>query len=471
MPPSPTPTPLSKKHLARLEKENLQKRLVIIATIAVVVIVLGLIGYGILDQNVLKYQKPVAKVYGTNITVHDFTAYAQITRIQEVQSYNYYNYYLQYAEMIGDYSTAYQVYSSMQSLQSDLEDPNTFGSTVLDDMIQNVVLEQQAAKMSPPITVSDKEIDDTLQTMFNYFPNGTPTSTITPTDVIYSTPTYDATQLAILNPTAGPTNTPTAGPSPTATSTLAPTFTATAGPSETPTVTDTLTPADTFTPEFTFTPTAGPSPTNTPIPSITPTPTVYTTELFQQNFSSYLQQMGTYNLTETDVRNYIKDYLLRQKMEKAIGGAAPTSGEQIWARHILVSSQADAQKVEDELKAGQPWDDVAASMSTDTSTAQSGGDLGWFPRGYMVKEFEDAAFSLKVGQISDPVQSQYGWHIIQVLGHVDNMPISADMQTTIEQNKFSDWLTNLTSSSQVTKTNDWVNYVPVSPTLPASSAE
>ncbi|HTX79628.1 MAG TPA: peptidylprolyl isomerase [Longilinea sp.] len=458
----PSPTPLSKKHLARLEKENLQKKIIIIATIAVVVIVLGIIGYGILDQNVLKYQKPVAKAYGTNISVHDFTAYAQISRLMQIQSYNYYNYYLQYAEMVGDYMTAYQAYSAMQTVQSNLADANTFGSSVLNEMIENVVLEQQAAKMSPPVTVSDQEVNETMMSWFGYYPNGTPTSTITPTEYVYSTPTYDATQLALLNPTAGPTNTPTEGPSPTTTPTEAPTFTETAAPTDTPT------PENTPTSEFT--PTVGGTPTTTLTPSITPTPTVYTTEIYQQNLSDYLTQISEYNLTETDVRNYVKAYLLRQKMLTAVAGDEPSSGEQVWARHILVASEADAQKVEDELKAGQPWNEVAASMSTDTSTAQYGGDLGWFPRGYMVKEFEDAAFSLKIGQISDPVQTKYGWHIIQLLGHVDNMPISASMQSTIQQSKFSDWLSNLTSSDQVTKTNDWINYVPVSPTLPASSA-
>ncbi|MGD0709178.1 MAG: peptidylprolyl isomerase [Anaerolineaceae bacterium] len=459
MPPSPTPTPISKKHLARLEKENLQKKIVIIATIALVVIVLGVIGYGILDQKVLKYQKPVATVYGTKITVSEFTAYAQISRLQQIQSYNYYNYYLQYAEMVGDYSTAYQAYSAMQSIQSNLADTSTFGTNILNEMVENVVLEQQAAKMSPPVTVSDKEVNDTMMAMFGYFPNGTPTSTITPTEYIYSTPTYDATQLAILNPTAGPTNTPTEGPSPTLTEipTEAPTFTATAAPTEAPTLENT--------------PTAAGTPTITLTPSITPTPTAYTTEIYQQNLTSYLQQMSSYNITETDLRNYVKAYLLRQKMLTAVTGDIASSGEQIWARHILVSSQADAQKVEDELKAGQAWDDVAAAMSIDTSTAQYGGDLGWFPKGYMIKAFEDAAFSLKVGQISDPVQSKYGWHIIQLIGHEDNMPISASMISQIKQSKFSDWLSNLTTSDQVTKTNDWVNYVPSSPALPTQAAQ
>jgi hypothetical protein len=448
-----------------LEKENLQKKLVIIGTIAIVVIVLGVLGYGILDQNVLKYQKPVAKVYGTNITVHDFTAYAQISRLEQVQSYNYYNYYLQYAEMVGDYNTAYQAYSAMQNVQTNLADTNTFGTSILNEMIDNVVLEQQAAKMSPPVTVSDKDVDAMMQSMFSYFPNGTPTATITPTSYVYSTPTLDATQLAILNPTAGPTNTPTAGPSPTLAPTEASALTETAGPSETPTA------ADTPTAEFTFTPTLSGSPTVTLTPSITPTPTVYTTEIYQQNLKDYLTQLSAYNVTESDVRGFIKAYLLRQKMMQAVAGNVSSVGEQVWARHILVSSEDDAKKVEAELKAGQPWNDVAAAMSIDTGTASSGGDLGWFPRGYMIKEFEDAAFALKVGQISDPVQSKYGWHIIQLLGHEDAMPLSASVLSTVKQNKFSDWLTTFTSSDQVTKYNNWLDYVPTSPTLPASSAE
>ena len=66
---------------------------------------------------------------------------------------------------------------------------------------------------------------------------------------------------------------------------------------------------------------------------------------------------------------------------------------------------------------GEDWNKIAAEVSTDTNTADFGGDLGWFGRGVMVKEFEDAAFSLEVGAISQPVKTDFGYAIIRVLGH------------------------------------------------------
>jgi len=88
--------------------------------------------------------------------------------------------------------------------------------------------------------------------------------------------------------------------------------------------------------------------------------------------------------------------------------------DQIRARHILVKTQAEAQDIEKQLAGGAKFEDIAKAKSIDTGSAANGGELGFFAKGQMVKPFEDAAFGLKVGQISDPIQTQYGWHIIQV---------------------------------------------------------
>jgi peptidyl-prolyl cis-trans isomerase C len=86
--------------------------------------------------------------------------------------------------------------------------------------------------------------------------------------------------------------------------------------------------------------------------------------------------------------------------------------QEIHARHILVETKEEAEKVEQRLKNGEDFATVAKEVSKDTGA--EGGDLGFFTRGQMLKPFEDAAFALDVGQISDPVQTQFGWHIIKV---------------------------------------------------------
>jgi parvulin-like peptidyl-prolyl isomerase len=100
-------------------------------------------------------------------------------------------------------------------------------------------------------------------------------------------------------------------------------------------------------------------------------------------------------------------------------------------RHILITPKGDdkeladqvalakARAVADQLKQDPGnqtlWNQLAASSSDDTSNAQSGGDLGWVSKGQFVKEFEDAAKSMPIGQVSDPIKSQFGYHVLQVM--------------------------------------------------------
>ena len=86
------------------------------------------------------------------------------------------------------------------------------------------------------------------------------------------------------------------------------------------------------------------------------------------------------------------------------------------ARHILVATQPFAEKVIQRLKAGEKFEDLAKAESMDSSKT-NGGDLGWFTLDHMVKPFADAVSGLKDGEYtSQPVQTQYGWHVIQLLG-------------------------------------------------------
>lgn len=87
--------------------------------------------------------------------------------------------------------------------------------------------------------------------------------------------------------------------------------------------------------------------------------------------------------------------------------------EELHARHILVKTKEEADKIAEGLKKGDDFAKVAAEKSIDKGSGAQGGDLGFFERGQMVKPFEDAAFALKPGEVSAPVESQFGWHIIK----------------------------------------------------------
>jgi peptidyl-prolyl cis-trans isomerase C len=96
--------------------------------------------------------------------------------------------------------------------------------------------------------------------------------------------------------------------------------------------------------------------------------------------------------------------------DEKIGQLKPE--QEVHARHILVATEDEAKEVAERLKKGEDFATIAKEKSKDTSA--EGGDLGFFGRGQMLKPFEDAAFALDAGQISAPVQTQFGWHIIKV---------------------------------------------------------
>ena len=111
----------------------------------------------------------------------------------------------------------------------------------------------------------------------------------------------------------------------------------------------------------------------------------------------------------------VNDQTIHDVYDKTIAGRP--GGEEVHARHILLASKAQADDVIKQLHGGADFAKLASSLSTDkASAAQNGGDLGWFKQGDMLPEFSNAAFSMKKGEISDkPVQTRYGWHVIQVL--------------------------------------------------------
>ncbi len=108
-------------------------------------------------------------------------------------------------------------------------------------------------------------------------------------------------------------------------------------------------------------------------------------------------------ITEDDMKNYFEENKDSFKQE-----------EQVKARHILVEDEETAKEVRKKLDDGEDFEELAKKYSTDTGTKEKGGDLGFFSKGEMVNEFEEVAFALKVGEISQPVKTNYGYHIIKV---------------------------------------------------------
>ena len=110
---------------------------------------------------------------------------------------------------------------------------------------------------------------------------------------------------------------------------------------------------------------------------------------------------------------------------------------EIKASHILVKTEEEAQKVLARLKKGEKFEAIARAVSLDTASAKNGGDVGFFKKGQMVPEFERAAASLKVGDISIPVKTQFGYHIIKVTDKKTGAPVEFEKVRDLISQKLS----------------------------------
>ncbi len=415
----------TKKHLARMEKEHRQKKALLISLIAILGAIVLVVIYGLLNDTVLKPKKAVARVNGDVITVDQFVKRVKYERFSLVQSF------LQYSLS----QWAYFFQSQLLNVQNQLDDYVKFGSDTLDTMITEKIVAQKAAELG--ITVTDAEVDTYIQENFGYYANGTPTPA--PTEKIYPTSTLSRTQMALITATPIPTAVPTEA------------FTATATLESTPSE---VAP--------TQAPTEIPSPT-----SIPPTPTQYTYEGFQGLYSTMVANVGTQTgYTDAEFRDYVKGILLQKKVFDALTADISPEQEMVWARHILVATEPEAKLILTKLSEGQDWTTLAAKFSTDTSNNTNGGDLGWFGRGQMVQEFEDAAYALKIGEISQPVKTEFGYHIIQVLGH-ENQMLNASELSTIKSAAYSKIIKAAKDSATIKKYNIWASVVPNEPSIPS----
>jgi len=419
---APKPRVQSKKHIARLERERRQVRLITFVAIGIVAAVVLILAYGYLDTTYLRARQPVVEVNSEKVTTKEFQARVVMQRNQLL---NQYMQFLQYQQSFG-----FDMNSQLEQIQASLDTPVTVGQQVLDALIDEALIRQEAAKRG--ISLSAEEVETFMREQFGFFPDGTPTPTITPTEVTVTYPTLSAKQLALVTATTVPTEGPTVTPPPTVTADPAVTATATSTPA----------------------PTAMPSPTATP----------YTLEGYQGRFDETLQAYKDMGLTEKQYRRLFENELLRTKLFDTVTADTPREDEQVWARHILVADEETAKAIFERLKNGEDFAALAIELSEDTGSGAQGGDLGWFGKGQMVPAFEAVAFSLEDGEISEPVESNFGWHIIQKLGHT-TLPLTASAYQQARQAAFDEFLTKLREEADIVIHDYWVERVPTSPNL------
>ena len=421
------------KHVARLEREKKQQRILLYGIIFVVVTVVGVLGYGLLNEFVFKYNRPVANVDGDTILPADFQTRVKFDRLQLIQQYQSTYQIYQYFQSNDQFGVQFKqnLIQIQDQLATDTVSLEAFANNSLDQMINEIVIQQEAEAMD--IQVSDQEVEEVLQAAFQFYPDGTPTTAPTPT--LASTSTLSPTQLALI--------------------------TATPIPAEI-IVEETPEPI-TATPEGESEAEEVPTEEPTPLPTATP----YTYEGYQEAFNNYIDSLAVYDIKESDLRTIFKSQLIADSVYKQVTADVAETENQVWARHILVVDKTIADVVLSELENGEDWSALAVEYSQDESNKDSGGDLGWFGRGQMVTEFEDAAYSLEIGEISEPVQTEFGWHIIQLLGKEDR-PLSAQSLEAKKSEVFNTWVSEKREAKSVEISDSWTNWVPSEPLIPSN---
>ena len=353
------PARTTPKEIRHRKRSREQQRTLFLAVGLVIAAIVIILGFGYYRENFAAARAPVAVVNGQAISTRDY---------QQMVSYQRFNLLNRFGGQV-----------DQQVLADFLQ--NQLPSTVLDNMISQVLVEQYAAEAG--ITVADSEVQQTIEQQFGF--------------------TGD---VAVPTPPASDAVTTTNSASP-------------------------MTRSD-----------------------------------FEAAFASFLDTLKTQTgLSESQYRHVLWGELLQDKVRQQIIADVPATAPQVHARHILVETEEEAQQVYQRLVDGEDFAAVAEEVSTDSASAKDGGDLGWFGRGQMVAEFEDVAFSAPIGEIHEPVKSQFGYHIIQVLERDENHALSSDQLDQARQKRYSQWLDEQKASSDIQR-----NWTPeIVPTLPGAS--
>ncbi|MCZ2126865.1 MAG: peptidylprolyl isomerase [Anaerolineales bacterium] len=435
------PPVVHKKHVARLERERRQTRLILYAFFGILAAVVLLLIYGWLDVNYFQLNRAVATVNGEKISLKDFEARTRLYRQNLINDYNQYAQYQQYFGM--------DMSAQLDGIQSQLNNAQLVGQSVLDSMVDEKIIALEAQKRG--IAVSDAEINERMESGFGFFPNGSPTPSLTPTPFVMPTEPAEILEFVTATPLVSAT----------------PEFTTTAEPQPTADSAATATPVPTNTVAPTITPTATVGPTAT----VTPTATPFTRQAYEDILGKTNDNLAKYGFDKTYIREYFRNQILREKLTDVIAADVKPTEEQVRARHILVADEQTAKDVIALLQAGANFADLAREYSKDGS-ASIGGDLGWFGKGQMVAEFEAAAFALeKPGDYTQtPVASQFGYHIIQLIGKQDR-PLSESSFQSARNVALQDWLTKARDEYTVKISDFWKQRVPTTPNFVTSATE
>ncbi len=399
----------------RSEREAWQRRVFFLSMLACVALVALILGGGIIYEYVIKPNAVLAEVNGHEIRRKDYWKYQSIVLYDNARQY----------EAIASQFQAQQPDQAAQYLQFaasfDLQREDVWGSTDVSDVtIQQMIDDRLYMDGAEAMGVRVGEEEAELLALNRFSLPDAPLLTPQPSPTMSAARADMATQTAaaelsiamgtpVAPPLVGTPGAVAATPVP-----VPPEATPPGGLPATPTLAESRTTADI---EF---------------------------EIFRDEvFGPAHMSMDDYT------RLSVIPLALRERVEHQVRNGVPQSAEQVEAEHILVGTQDLANEIHAQVTGGADFEQIARTSSTDTATAPTGGKLGWITRGQVDPALAEAAFALQPGQVSAPVQTQFGWHVIRVLDRSADRPLSPEQYSAATDDAITAWLETQRAQAQV----------------------
>lgn len=170
-------------------------------------------------------------------------------------------------------------------------------------------------------------------------------------------------------------------------------------------------------------------------------------EIGDEDFNAWLEKEG---MSLEQMRERLRGDMIATKMANQIAESVPQTTDHVHARHILLATREEAERIISQLEAGGDFATLAREYSNDVSTRDVGGDLGFFPPGVLTSDsVETAAFALQPGQISGVVESELGFHVVQVVERMPDQEVSPENLRLLRDKAVRGWLDDLRESADI----------------------
>lgn len=404
------------RHRSRREQETRYQRIFLLSMIGAASLIVLILGSGIVYEYVIKPNAVLAEVNGHEIRRKDYWKYQSVALYNQARQYETFA-----TQTEGPQQQQFlQFAATFDQQREDLWGSTDVSDTTIRQMIDDRLYVDGAAEMG--ITVSDEEADlfalNAFASQDAPLITPLPSPTHIPERAVAATQTAEALateqSIALGTPAAPSQATPLAG-TPVAGTPVS------ARPGATPI----------------------PGSAATPPPAAQATPDMVTArDNAEAQFSVFQEDVfDEAHLSMSDFKQlYVVPQVVRTRVDHEITSDVPQTADQVRAQHILVGTEELAGQLYEQATSGADFGQLARTNSTDTTTAATGGQLGWFTQQELAPPLAEAAFSLQPGEISQPVQTEFGWHIVRVLERQDDRPLTAAPYQLAKDKAVEAWL-------------------------------